>query len=166
MELEQAGAPVVGHAGEAARHRHALPRHTRNLMDREPNLPAAVYSPQVVARTILHCAERPTREITVGGGGRMITAMSTVAPRLTDRYLEATMFEALKTDVPTSPRRRDTLHRSHRHGAEESGAHEGHIARSSLYTGAQLHPLRALLGAGMLFAGVAIAARPRDGVTR
>jgi short-subunit dehydrogenase len=164
LELEKDEVPVVVTLVKPAAMDTPFTLNTRNLMDRAPDLPAPVYAPRVAARAILRCAVRPVREITVGGGGRMITAMSDAAPRLTDRYLEATMFSELKKpDGSAHPRRRDTLHRTHRHGAHERGDHEGHVSHTSAYTAARLHPLRALLAAGVLAAGVTAAVRAGNG---
>ena len=66
--------------------------HARTYMPGAPALPPPVYAPEVVAKAILRCAERRVREITVGGGGRMITAIGRLAPKTTDTLMEHTMF--------------------------------------------------------------------------
>nr|MBA3640017.1 SDR family NAD(P)-dependent oxidoreductase [Acidobacteriota bacterium] len=66
--------------------------HARNYMDAAPSFPPPVYAPEVVARTILKCAERPVRDITVGGAGRMMTLLGAAAPRMTDKYMKTAMF--------------------------------------------------------------------------
>ena len=63
-----------------------------------PTLPPPIYAPEVVARAILKCAERRIREITVGGGGRMITAFGRLAPRTTDAVMERALFAAQQDD--------------------------------------------------------------------
>ncbi|HEX2092139.1 MAG TPA: SDR family oxidoreductase [Longimicrobiaceae bacterium] len=158
MELEEEGAPVSVTLVKPGSVDTPLPRHARNLMEVEPTLPPPVYSPGVVARAILRCAQRPVHSITVGGGGRMIEAMES-APRLADRYMEATMFEQQRTDRPSGRFRRDTLHRARRGDGAERGDYEGHVARTSAYTGVRLHPVRTALAVAALGAGVALALR-------
>jgi short-subunit dehydrogenase len=92
MELEAEGAPVSVTLVKPGSTNTPFIEHARNYMALEPELVPPVYAPEAVARAILRCAERPTREIVVGGGSRMMTMMGTVAPRLTDLYLEQTAF--------------------------------------------------------------------------
>ena len=74
--------------------------------------------------------------------------------------MELTTFKLQRSRQPTAPGRRDSLHRPSRDG-EERGGYPGHVAESSLYTKASLHPLVA--GAIMFGAGLALAAwmRPK-----
>lgn len=159
MELEEAGVPISVTLVKPSSIDTPYTRHARNYMDREATLPPPVYSPRVVARAILRCAERPEREVTVGGGGRFLTALETVAPRLADRYLEGPILRQQKKDEPASPRRRDTLHRPHRQAPEERGDYEGHVMRTSAYTTSVLHPVQTALGVALLGAGIAMALR-------
>lgn len=59
-------------------------RHARNLTDHAVRNPGPVYSPQVVAEAILHCATHPTREITVGGGGRALASFHALVPGIAE----------------------------------------------------------------------------------
>ena len=60
-------------------------QHAKNYMSEEPAPPPPVYSADTVARAVCECAERPVRDITVGGGGRMIATMGALAPRTDGR---------------------------------------------------------------------------------
>ena len=123
-------------------------------MDEEPTLPPPVYAPDVVARAILHCAETPEREVTVGGGGKSIAAMA-MAPRIADKVMEATLTEGPEEGGaaegnPAGAAARPDL------GMKERGDYPGHVFKSSAYTAASLHPVwTGLLAVG---AGLAIAA--------
>ncbi len=157
MELEEDDAPVSVTLIKPSSIDTPYVDHARNLMDVEPTVPAPVYSPRVVARAILRCAEHPTRDITVGAGGRMLAAMGTIAPRLTDRYMEATMFDQQKKDEPRDRKRKDSLYKPRKGDAAERGSYDGHVARTSAYTQAKLHPVRtavfgAVLGFGAMMA--------------
>jgi len=142
MELEKAGDPISVTLIKPAGIDTPFTEHALNLMDREPAYPPPVYEPEVVARAVLRAAEKPTREILVGGGARLFTAMGKFAPRLTDKYLEATMFEQQKKDEPARPGRGDSLRSPSRElYGRARGVHPGHVMRTSLYTAASLHPL-------------------------
>ena len=81
--------------------------------------------------------------------------MGQVAPRLTDRVMEATLEGAMmKGQPPRNPA--GSLHAPAGPELEERGDYSGPVLGSSLYTAASLHPVRtALLAVG---AGLAVAA--------
>ena len=131
--------------------------HARNYMEAAPNFPPPVYDPELVARAILRCAERPLREVTVGGGGRMMSVAGRVAPRTMDRYMEATMFHQQRdTERPIG--RSDSLYGPSRDGLAR-GPYSGHVKKSSVYTTAMLSDVTRVLP--FLAAGVALAAGMR-----
>lgn len=135
--------------------------HAGNRMGVEPSLPPPVYAPEVVADAILACAEKPVRSVTVGGGGRMLAVLGAVAPRLTDAYMEAFVWDQQKGDGPQTIRPEGALHaplpgRGHAHGP-----YEGHVARSSVYTAAKLHPALRLGALAGIAAGAALGMRAR-----
>lgn len=110
--------------------------HARNYMDAAPSFPPPVYAPELVAEAILRCAEKPIREITVGGGGRLMTMMGRAMPRLSEKYMEAALFRQQK-DWHRSPRTLDSLYEPTIDGREE-GPYAGHVRRSSTYTRAAM----------------------------
>ncbi len=154
MELEEAGAPISLTLIKPAAIDTPYPQHAKNYMDEEPSLPAPVYAPEVVAEAILHCAENPERDVFAGGGGKMLSALGHYAPRLADKIMETAFVKQQKTGRPAR-RRRDALH-APTFGLKERGKYEGHVAESSLYTKASLHPTVA--AALVVGAGVTIAA--------
>lgn len=164
MELEEEGAPVSVSLVKPSSIDTPFTDHARNRMDREPTLPPPVYSPRVVARAILRCAEQPVRDLTVGAGGKMLAGMGSVSPRLADRYMESTLFGQQKRDEPAPRRGRDTLFRPRKGDVEERGDYPGHVAKTSAYTGARLHPIRTALAVAALGAGVAMALRGEGSV--
>jgi short-subunit dehydrogenase len=116
----------------------------RTYLDQEPQPVPPVYSADVVARTILHCAERPMREVTVGGITALLGAGQKVSPRLTDRYLERNGIEGQQSGKPLAPDRRDNLYQPVEHdGGERSHTWEGRVMRRSAFTAGRLHPERA-----------------------
>jgi len=118
----------------------------------EPQNPPPVYAPDLVAEAILHCAEHPERDLYVGGGGKMLAEASHVAPRLTDKMLEAMMFDMQQSDRQKPPARQDSLYAPIEDG-EERGGYPGHVAETSVYTKASKHPLIT----GSIIAGLGLA---------
>jgi short-subunit dehydrogenase len=155
MELEEAGAPVSVTLIKPAAIDTPYPQHAKNYMNEEPDLPAPVYAPEVVAEAILHCAEHPERDVFAGAGGKMLSALGQYAPRVADKLMETAFVSQQKSGRPAR-RRRDALH-APTFGLKERGEYKGHVAESSLYTKASLHPVvtvAALLGAGLAIAAL------------
>jgi short-subunit dehydrogenase len=156
MELEEEGAPVSVTLIKPSAIDTPYFQHAKNYMSVQPKPPAPVYAPEVVANAILRAAEHPVRDITIGGGGRLLTAMGSALPRLTDYYMERSMFSSQQSDVP-SEQRQGNLYESAGGENLERGGYEGHVSRSSVYTQVALSPARALLAAGLglaVYAGI------------
>lgn len=153
LELEEEGAPISVTLIKPSAIDTPYTRHAKNLMSYEPQNPPPVYAPETVAEAILHCAENPERDLYVGGGGKVLAEAGRLAPRLTDKLMEAAMFDVQKSERPRSDGRRDSLYVPMRDG-EERGGYPGHVSESSVYTKASLHPLIT----GSLIAGLGLAA--------
>ena len=131
-------------------------------MPREPKHSPPVYAPEEVAFAILKCAEKPVREITIGGGPRLQLALAALAPRLTDLMMERQAFDSIQSSEP--PSSRDSLDRpSGEDYGRRRGHYPGHVRKTSAYTRAALSDVsRALpflaIGA-MVAAGVAASRR-------
>ena len=76
-----------------------FPEHARNFMDKEPMLPKPMIDPQQVADAILHAAQHPTRDKTVGAMALMNTALSKFAPGLADK-MAAKQADRMQYDEP------------------------------------------------------------------
>jgi short-subunit dehydrogenase len=63
-----------------------------------------IYSPETVARQVLHAADHPRRrEYWVGSSTAATLAANALAPGLLDRYLARTGFDSQQTDQPHDP---------------------------------------------------------------
>ncbi len=155
MELEKDGAPVSVSLIKPTSIATPLPQHGGNYLSDEPTLPPPVYAPETVAKAILHCAQHPERDVYVGGAAKVMATSGAVAPRLTDKLQEATMFPQQHTGKPAQSDRRGILNRP-AHGLRERGDLGRHVFEHSTYTAARLHPLVA--GATLLGAGLAVGA--------
>jgi len=162
MELEHDRIPIWVSLVKPGPIDTPFPQHAANYMPREPKHSPPVYTPEEVAFAILKCAEKPVREITIGGGPRLQLAMAALAPRLTDLMMERQAFESMQSSEP--PTSRDSLDRpSGEDYGRRRGHYPGHVRRKSAYTRAALSDVsRALpfiaIGA-MVAAGVAASRR-------
>lgn len=156
IELEHDEAPVVVTLIQPTSIDTPYPLHARNYLEVEPKLPSPVYSPEVVARTVLHCAEHAERNVKVGGGAKMFTMVETLMPAVGDR-IKHSMFDQQRTD--RQPRHQDALHAPHPGDARPYGDHIGRSRQRSMYTTASLHPVATLATLAAVGAGVAMRAR-------
>ena len=132
MELRHEGAPVHVTLIKPSSIDTPLPQRARNYMDREPDLPPPVYRPREVADSILAAATVPRRDIYVGGGGKAISMIATMAPKLFDLTAPPIIMAFQKRNEP--PRRPEgALHTAMTDGAER-GAHPGFVNPIRLYT--------------------------------
>ena len=129
--------------------------HARNYLGVEPKNPPPLYAPEIVAEAILHCAQHSKRDVFIGAGAKGMATIGHFAPRLTDKYMEKSMIRQQQTDNP--PNQAD------HHGLDEAsgelaerGQQHGHVAETSLYTRAALHPkVTTLTSAALAGAGLA-----------
>lgn len=141
MELEHDGSPVSVTLIKPAGINTPYTVHAKNYLPTEPDTPAPVYSPSIVAEAILYAAENPVRDLFAGGGAKALAMAAYYAPNLTDKFMDRTMFAAQQKDEAEK-------HSSEDHSAlyspsgelRETGEYEGHVSKSSLYTKARLHP--------------------------
>jgi short-subunit dehydrogenase/ElaB/YqjD/DUF883 family membrane-anchored ribosome-binding protein len=84
MELMRDQAPITLSLVKPAAVDTPYSKHARNLTGYAAHNPQPVYATHVVADTILYCASHPIREITVGGGGRLIASFYSVLPGLAE----------------------------------------------------------------------------------
>lgn len=160
MELDAENAPISITLIKPSAIDTPYKEHAKSYLSVEPQNPPPVYAPETVAEAILHCAENSVRDVFVGGGGRLLASAGDLAPRLTDRVMEKLMIEGQKTDRPAGARMKESLWESNDDSLTERGGYEGHVAESSIYTKAVLHPrvtgtvavgAVAALGAGILY---------------
>lgn len=154
MELEADGANVNVSLIKPAAIDTPYKDHAKNYMKVEPQNPPPVYSPETVTEAILHCAENPVREVFVGAGAKLFSLSNEIAPRLTDVMIENSMIDLQQTDQAADGTKPEGLYDSSESILRERGGYTGHVAESSLYTKASLHPV----ATGALIAGLGIGA--------
>lgn len=157
LELEHQRAPVSVTLIQPAAIDTPYPEHAKNYLGVEPKHAPPVYPPELVAEAILAAACHPKRDVLVGGGARMFTAIENFAPRLGDRFKVRTAFAGQQTDEPV--RDDDTLFGPRPGDGRVRGHYPGKVRASSASTGGGRRRGRTLMGIAALGAGVALAAR-------
>ena len=152
-ELEEEGAPISVTLVKPNAIDTPYAEHAKNYMDERADVPPPVYAPETVARTILHCAEHPQRDAIVGGGGKFVSVLGQVAPRLMDALMENVFVEQQKQDAPPRPRSQNGLD-GPSGNLSQRGDYDGYVFEHSRYTRAARHPV----ATGAAIVGVALAA--------
>lgn len=154
MELEHDELPIFVTLVKPSAINTMYPEHARSYLEEGvPALPPPVYAAEVVAGAILHCAEKPLRDIIVGGVGKTQVVLSYLAPRLTDRFMERAMWNQ-QTRADRDQPRAGSLDAPQRDGRAH-GLYRAHVMRSSIYTKAALSDatrLAGIIAAGAIFA--------------
>ncbi|MGN6374592.1 MAG: SDR family oxidoreductase [Sphingomonas sp.] len=143
MELHADGVPIAVTLIKPSGIDTPIAHHAANHGPGKAMVPPPVYAPELVADAILHAAEHPRRDITVGGTGRARVLIGEHFPWLLD--LITPMMRRSLYDRKAPKVAGDTLNAPGEDGHERSG--DESPRESSLYTGAQLHPAVALGGA-------------------
>ncbi len=138
MELEHDKASISVTLIKPATINTPYPQHAKNYLPTDPALASPVYDPSIVAEAILHAAENPVRDLYVGAAAKALAMAGYYAPNLTDKFMEHTMFDTEPREKHSSGQHRGLHYPSSE--LRESGDYEGHVAKTSLYTKARLHP--------------------------
>jgi short-subunit dehydrogenase len=116
------------------------PQHARNYMDEEPKLPTPRIEPEKVAEAILKAAVKHERDVKVGAGAVLDTALGKIAPGLADKASAKQVDRQQYHEPPRNPE--GTLYKpgesGQAHGSggvEKEGELEEVGARSSGKTG-------------------------------
>jgi short-subunit dehydrogenase len=154
QELIEEGAPVSVTLIKPAGIHTPFGDHAKNYMDSASVVPPPVYAPEVVAEAVLKAAESPTREVIIGGSGRVMTWMQRYFPNVADQVFSRA-FPILAKDKTRPPRDKEGgLHEPGSSG-DMYGDQEGYMLKSSLYTSWRTHPVRTVATAAALGVGAA-----------
>jgi short-subunit dehydrogenase len=165
MELMHQRAPVSVTLIKPAAIDTRYAYHAKNYLPMQPQNPPPLYAPEVVAEAILHAAEHPVREVTVGGSGRLLEALDHWLPATMDRIMAQLLPRMQQSRSAARGRGPAGLYAAAGEARERSG-HASFVFERSAYTAAARHPLAALgmaaLAAGALaFAGGLMRRRTR-----
>lgn len=155
MDLEHEGAPVSVSLVKPACIDTPCYDNARNYLAFRVQPTPPVYAPEVAADAILACAERPLRDVFVGGGAKTLRAFGYYAPGLADRALMG-MYATQQSPRPAG--RGDGNLFVPLDGGER-GRYRGAVLESSAYTAATTYPAATAIAAAGIGAALAAGAR-------
>jgi hypothetical protein len=161
IELHEAAVPVSVTLIQPAAIDTPYPEHAKSYLGVEPKHLPPVYAPEVVAQAIVQCAQRPERNVLVGGAGKVFSSTEKYVPALGDFMKEKGGFAGQYTEVPD--RGHDTLHAPRSGDGRIHGNYPGRVLQSSLYTKARLNRGATLLSLAAIGAGLMLVSRGRSG---
>ena len=150
VELAHAGSEVQVTLIKPASMNTPLFDRSRTYMGVKPRPVSPVYDPDLVARALVYAAAHRTREISVGGGSKLLSTLEGFAGPLVDAWLTRTGEAGQQTNEPKPPTGPNSLESP----LPGPGAVQGDFGGRgfSLYPWSRLHP-RTALGIGALAAG-------------
>lgn len=167
MELEEKGVPIHVTLIKPGAIGTPYAQHAANYMESEPQLPPPAYAPEVAAEGILFCAEHPRRDMFIGSGGKIISLLGQIAPRLSDLVMEKSMFKLQQASRQGGDgHAHRALHQASGEG-EVRGRSEWPVRKSSLYTKASMHPgatLAAAVSTGLIIGSLVRGRREQQSV--
>ena len=167
VEVETEGAPVSVSLVKPAAIDTPFTVNAKNYLDSEPQHVPPVYAADAVADAILHCAEVPTRDIFVGGGGKVIAELEHFAPGLTDKIMSRLVTPATPSGHARLRGPGESILDQPSERLEERGNYPGHTQGVSLYTRASENPVLAgvaVIGVGVLLGALARRTAPHRAV--
>ncbi|MFC6998815.1 SDR family oxidoreductase [Rufibacter roseus] len=154
VELMEDKAPVSVTLIKPAGIDTPYPEHAKNYTDKAPTLPAPVYVPEEVADAILYAAEHPSRDIMVGGGAKIMSALNKRFPGAMD-WVNSKIMSKQQLRDEAAWNKEGSLHSPGNDG-NIRGDHKGYVMKTSLYTRAKTNPMKT--GILALVAGAAVVA--------
>lgn len=148
IELMMERAPVAVTLVKPAAIATPILEHQRNGMDRQATMPPPFYRPDDVARTILHAAENPERDLYVGGAGMVGSMLGQAFPNVADAAAALLGPRLFRTAQPRDERP-DNLDVAGVTASAQGSTH-GHFSHASVYTALRTGPLRRAATAGTL----------------
>lgn len=159
-ELEGDGVPISVTLIKPTGIDTPYPEHARNKLDKPARIPPVVYDPELVAKAICFAAGHRKRELTVGGGGFMISGLGNAMPRMTDLMVETVFGKPAQTiDTPPEPGAADNLFAARKDGRERSNQ-DIYVRRTSLSLEAQMRPAATVAVVGGAAAALWLLLRP------
>jgi short-subunit dehydrogenase len=130
MEIEHDGVPISVTLIKPAGIDTMFTKHAKSYLAREPELPAPLYAPELVADAILYAAQHPQRDVHIGAASKLTSLGASHAPRLLDKFMNAAMFGQQQKTERAAAGRSDALYAPNgyelqqRQGGRSSKVHE------------------------------------------
>jgi NAD(P)-dependent dehydrogenase (short-subunit alcohol dehydrogenase family) len=139
MELMREGAPIAVSLVKPSAVATPVSPHDGNPAGTGMRNPQPVYATHVVADTVLWCATHPIREITVGGGGRLIASFYALLPGLAEPLLAGFAPSLMRDRRSAYQPYEDGLHELFEDGLDDE-VHYPMVRQFSVLAEARKHP--------------------------
>jgi short-subunit dehydrogenase len=136
IELQADGLPISISLIKPSGIATPMAMHAADHLDREAKIPPPAYDPVLVADAVLESAQRPIRELTIGGMGRAQALFAQHFPAAFERLAPRMMPYLSFPNIPKTPS--DALSKPATDGMERSPYEKGF--RRSAYTWTMRHP--------------------------
>ena len=160
VELQKSGSPVSVTLVRPPAIDTLFNDHSKSYLSSAPTFPPPVYTPEVVAQSILHAAAHPQRDVYIGNS-KMFTRMAQLAPSFTDKISRNFIYDLVQSGRPD--RHPDgAIHNADVGKAGDGRVHgnyPGQVLNNSLYVKASQHPRAAALSAAGAVGAIAIIAK-------
>jgi len=110
----------------------------RQKLGEQPQPVPPIYQPEVVAKAILYCAERPQRELPVTWAAQKLVWGQKLAPRFGDLFLRRTGWESQTTGEPKPVASVDNLYETILRDPGAHGRFDDRAKASSAWTDARI----------------------------
>jgi NAD(P)-dependent dehydrogenase (short-subunit alcohol dehydrogenase family) len=114
--------------------------HARTCIGVKPQPLPPLYAPGLVADAILYAAEHPTKEIVVGGAGKLFMLLQGLSPALVDSVMLSVGFPLQRTQEPKAPDAPSNLFEPRNEDHRVFGDFSVKTRCTSLYTWMERHP--------------------------
>lgn len=151
MEFEKEQLPISVTLVHLAKIDTPYPEHAHSYLPNQPTHLGMMYPPEAAAEAILFAAQKPKRDMYVGGQAKFLTVLAHLMPRFTDRYVEQALYPTLYDERPSKSQSESNLYQAG-YGLHERGVNKGWKRKRSYYVKASKHPILATAA----IAGVAI----------
>jgi NAD(P)-dependent dehydrogenase (short-subunit alcohol dehydrogenase family) len=128
---------------------------SRQRIGYQPQPVPPIYQPEPLAEAVLHCCERPVRELPIGWGAQKLLWGQKLSPRAGDLVLRRTGWRAQHTSEPKPPGSPDNLYETLPGDPGAHGRFDDGARGSTLWTSLRLR--RWLVGGAAAAAGAAVA---------
>lgn len=114
--------------------------HAHSYIANQPSHLGIVYPPEAVAESILFAAQKPKRDMYVGGMSKLTAVLNDFFPRFTDRFVEKVVYPSQYSDLPSKSQEESSLYQAG-YGLHERGTNRGWKRKRSYYVKASKHPV-------------------------
>lgn len=158
MELKHEGLPIsVTNVMPASINTPFFDK-ARTRLGVKPQGVPPIYEPHLVAEAILYAAEHPTRDLIVGGAGKLVELGQRLSPKLMDLFISLVGFKGQRTDEEKGANAPSNLFKPLKGFNQVEGEFAAQALQHSTYNAIKQSPAIKSIAAGTLLGAAAFLA--------